>query len=275
MSLAGRIGTACVRSPGTCRRVPRAFDWRNPAGHRIGAGEGVRLAAFQQWSLACLYSRRISPPCAPATRTSSSATGDALPSRAYVNAFSPDRVTRRIAARRLPTRTAREPVEARRSGWCHLSVSPEVTEQASARAVALQMLGREFAGVETATAADAASAGERVFAAVSVSLMQWIGPDGSQALVTRALGLAQAHRPALKAIPPPDQSALVLQQLAATVDPQDTNAVMDAAAMILTTLIELLGRLIGNDLAIRLIGHDSPDRGAAHPRPGAGMEGSS
>lgn len=129
-----------------------------------------------------------------------------------------------------------------------------------------------MAGVEVPTAADAASAAERAFARVSVSMVRWIGPDGSQALFMRALGLAQAQRPALKSIPPPARSVLVLEPLADTVDPQDTNAVMDAAAMILTTLIELLGRLIGNDLAIRLVGHDSPGQGAGRSRHQAGME---
>lgn len=143
---------------------------------------------------------------------------------------------------------------------------PELTEQSSPRDVADRILGRALAGVEMPTAADAASAAERAFAGVSGSLVRWIGPDGSQALFMRALGLAQAQRPALKAIPPPARSALVLEPLAATVDPQDTHAVMDAAAMILTTLIELLGRLVGIDLAIRLVLERSPGLEASHTR---------
>lgn len=143
---------------------------------------------------------------------------------------------------------------------------PELTEQSSPREVADQILGRALAGVEMPTAADAASAAERAFDSVSVSLVRWVGPDGSQALFIRALGLAQAQRPALKAIPPPVRSALALQPLAATVDPRDTHAVMDAAAMILATLIELLGRLIGNDLAITLLQVRSPGLEASHTR---------
>lgn len=145
-------------------------------------------------------------------------------------------------------------------------MKPEPTGQSSPRDVADQILGRALAGVEMPTAADAASAAERAFAALSVSLVRWVGPDGSQALFMRALGLAQAQRAALKAIPSPVRSALALQPLAATVDPRDTHAVMDAAAMILATLIELLGRLIGNDLAIRLLQVSPPGLEASHTR---------
>lgn len=151
-------------------------------------------------------------------------------------------------------------------------MTSEPTDRDSPRDVAHQILARELAKVEMPTAAHAASAAERAFAEISVSLVRWIGPDGSQALFMRALGLAQVQRPALKAIPPPARSALVLGPLAATVDPQDTNAVVDAAAMILTILIELLGRLVGNDLAIRLIGHGLPGQGAGPSRRPAGLE---
>lgn len=123
-----------------------------------------------------------------------------------------------------------------------------------------------MAGVDSPTAAYAAAAGERVFTQVSGNLVRWIGPDGSQALFTRALVLAQAKKPVLKAVPPPAGSAVLLEPLAATVDPQDSNAMMDAAAMILATLIELLGRLIGNDLAIRLVLERSPSLEPSHTR---------
>ena len=123
-----------------------------------------------------------------------------------------------------------------------------------------------MAGLETPTAIDAARAGERVFSQVSDNLVRWIGPDGSQALFARALVLAQAQRSALNAIPAPARSGLFLESLAATVDPQDTNTVTDAAVMILATLIELLGRLIGNDLAIRLVLERAPGVNPSQPR---------
>ena len=129
--------------------------------------------------------------------------------------------------------------------------------QSSAHDTARQLLAREIAATGGSSAAHAAAAAERAFERVSINLARWVGPDGTHALFARALVLAQRQSPILRAVTPPTRSALLFDALAASVGPQDTKAVTDATAMILTTLIELLGRLIGNDLAIRLVAESS------------------
>lgn len=141
-------------------------------------------------------------------------------------------------------------------------------EQSSAHAVAHQILAREIAAVGASSAVDTAHAAERAFQGVSGNLTRWVGPDATHALFARALVLAQRQSPALHAVPPPTRSALLLDAVAAHGGPHDNTAVIDATGMILTTLIELLGRLIGDDLAVRLVAEDRSSRdGVRPPRP--------
>jgi hypothetical protein len=126
-------------------------------------------------------------------------------------------------------------------------------DQTSARDLARQILDRDLAAVETTTAAGAAAAAELVFHRLADNLVRWVGSDGSQALFTRARSLAQARNLNVKMVPPPARSALFLDALAANSKPHDTEAVMEGAVTILAALLELLTRLVGDDLAVRLL----------------------
>lgn len=130
--------------------------------------------------------------------------------------------------------------------------------QRSARDLAHQILARDLAGVDKPSPVAVAAAAELAFQRLSENLVRWLGPDGSHALFTRALALAQAQNRALKVVPPPARSALFLDALAANAEPHDTDAVMDGIVMIMTTLIELLTRLIGEDLTARLVAETAP-----------------
>jgi hypothetical protein len=123
--------------------------------------------------------------------------------------------------------------------------------------LARELLAREPAG-HPPSAAAAAEAAERTLQRLADSLGRWLGPDGSQALLTRALSLAQTRNDALKAVPPPARSALFLDALAARAEPHDAQSVADGAMTILVTLIDLLTRLIGHDLAVRLVAESTP-----------------
>lgn len=127
-----------------------------------------------------------------------------------------------------------------------------------ARELAHHILARDLARGGPTTAAMVASGAERAFQRLSDSLVSWVGPEGTQALFTRALTLAQAQNPALRAVPPPARAALFLDAFAAE-QRQDAKAVTEGVVLILTTLIELLARLIGNDLAVRLVRETAPD----------------
>ena len=121
----------------------------------------------------------------------------------------------------------------------------------SARALAGEMFGSELDGARTA--AGAAAAAERVFQRLSENLVRWVGAEGSQALFARARALAQTRSEALRVIPPPARSALFLDALAANSEPHDAAPVIEGAMTILTALIELLARLVGEDLALKLL----------------------
>ena len=136
---------------------------------------------------------------------------------------------------------------------------------ASARALAGEILAREIDGSRTATAA--AGAAERVFQRLADNLVRWIGTDGSQALFTRARAIAQTRSEALRVVPPPARSALFLDALAANTEPHDVASVMGGAVTILEALIELLSRLVGEELALKLLtecGTSWPS-GTGHP----------
>ena len=125
--------------------------------------------------------------------------------------------------------------------------------QSSARELARQILERDLQGVDAPTAINVAAAAERAFHRVSNGLAHWVGSDGTQALFTRALALAQTRDHSLKSVQPPARAALFLDTLAANAEPGDGASVLDGVTMIMTTLIELLTRLVGEDLAVRLV----------------------
>jgi hypothetical protein len=139
--------------------------------------------------------------------------------------------------------------------------------QRSARDLAHQILTRDLARLDKPTPVAVAAAAELVFHRLSENLIRWLGPEGSHALFTRALELAQAEHRSLRVIPPPARSALFFDALAANAEPHDTGAVMDGVVMIMITLIDLLTRLIGEDLTVRLVEESAPGLVADGTRP--------
>jgi hypothetical protein len=125
--------------------------------------------------------------------------------------------------------------------------------RSSARELAERILVRDLASADTSTATAAVVAAERVFHRLGDNLVRWVGAEGSQALFARARAIARAQNQALRVVPPPARSALFLDALASSTDPQDTAAVLDGAVTILTSLIELLTRLVGEELATQLL----------------------
>jgi len=123
--------------------------------------------------------------------------------------------------------------------------------------LARQILARDLSGVNAPTSALITRGAERTFQRLANTLVRWIGPEGCHALFTRALSLAQTQNPALKVVPPPTRSAVFLEGLASAKQ-HDATAVTEEIVLILTSLFELLARLIGHDLAIRLVAESIP-----------------
>jgi hypothetical protein len=106
----------------------------------------------------------------------------------------------------------------------------------------------ERTGADTAARA-AVSACEHLYRELST----WVGPDGCHALFTRALAQAQAEHPALGQIQLRARSEPYIDGVAATIMAYGDAATAEAFESVLAHLVELLGRLIGDDMAMKLI----------------------
>jgi hypothetical protein len=84
-------------------------------------------------------------------------------------------------------------------------------------------------------------------------LSRWVGPDGCHALFTRALAQARAEHPALAQIHLQPRSDSYIDGVAETIMEFGDPATAEALESMLARLVELLGRLIGDDMAMKLI----------------------
>jgi hypothetical protein len=84
-------------------------------------------------------------------------------------------------------------------------------------------------------------------------LSRWVGPDGCHALFTRALAQARTEYPALGQIQLHARSEPYIDGVAETIMAHGDPATAEALESMLVRLVELLGRLIGDDMAMKLI----------------------
>jgi hypothetical protein len=84
-------------------------------------------------------------------------------------------------------------------------------------------------------------------------LSRWVGPDGCHALFTRALAQARTEYPALGQIQLRARSEPYIDGVAETIMAHGDPATAEGLEAMLIHLIELLGRLIGDDMAMKLI----------------------
>lgn len=115
---------------------------------------------------------------------------------------------------------------------------------------------------------DAEAAGfpaDRLMALVALGLGRWFGPIGARALLARALAAAQAHHPALASVSvvpaargtPPSSWVTGLAESARA---HGTGPAADAVVAVIACLADLMGRLIGEQLAMTVL-----ERSAAEP----------
>jgi hypothetical protein len=84
-------------------------------------------------------------------------------------------------------------------------------------------------------------------------LSRWVGPDGCHALFTRALAQAAIEYPALGQIHLRPRSEPYIDGVAETIMASGDAITAEALESMLVRLVELLGRLIGDDMAMKLI----------------------
>lgn len=94
-------------------------------------------------------------------------------------------------------------------------------------------------------------------------LSRWVGLDGCYALFSRALAQARTDYPALAQIEIRARSQPHIDGVAETIMARGDPATAEGLEFMLEHLIELLGRLIGDDMAVKLI-----ERSLAAPAPG-------
>jgi hypothetical protein len=121
---------------------------------------------------------------------------------------------------------------------------------------------------------NAAVAADRVCRRVSDELALWIGSDGCRALFGRALATAQAAgaHPALDMVRISAGSSYCLDGLTDSAARYGVPAATEGAAAVLAALIELLGLLIGDDMALNLLEQSA---GARSPTPAQARRGRS
>ena len=91
------------------------------------------------------------------------------------------------------------------------------------------------------------------------SLSLWLGATGSQALFSRALTQARATHPALRDIGLQAKADSTLVGVTESTHTHGERAVAAGLEALLAAVLELLGRLIGQDMAARLLEQDVPN----------------
>ena len=96
-------------------------------------------------------------------------------------------------------------------------------------------------------------------------LSRWVGPDGCHALFTRALSEARAENSALDKIQLRARSDPYVDGVAETIVAHGDPATAEGLESMLVRLVELLGRLIGDDMAMVLLERSLAAAGSPHP----------
>jgi hypothetical protein len=97
------------------------------------------------------------------------------------------------------------------------------------------------------------SEGESPARAAAAELSRWVGVDGCYALFSRALSQARNDYPALGQIEIRARSQPHFDSVAETIMARGDPATAEGIEFMLERLVELLGRLIGDDMARKLI----------------------
>jgi hypothetical protein len=136
---------------------------------------------------------------------------------------------------------------------------------------AIDVARRVFGSTDDGVAGDDAllESSERIGSCVPDALARWFGPYGSLALVARALAIAESEHPALSGVTAASGASPRLVGLGASAGTHGSLATSQGVIAWLAALLDLLGRLIGDDLALLLLepcAVSHPDASAGDPR---------
>jgi hypothetical protein len=146
---------------------------------------------------------------------------------------------------------------------------------------AYRRLGRQLVADEAARQEQSASeshpeahgaehliSGERALDRLRNNLARWFGPEGVDALITRALDKTRLQHPMLSAV---ERDPSGVHRIASAEDLRETPAgggnnaseMATAVAALIATILELVGRLIGDDMTWHLVGQIWPESRSA------------
>ncbi len=123
-------------------------------------------------------------------------------------------------------------------------------------------------GLDAGGPEEMAAAAEQGCARLRAVLTRWIGSDGYRALVDRALEQARAEHPAIAGL---QCQAGDVQGVAAAVGEHGAAEVREGILALVARLIDLLSRLIGEEMATRLV--EQAWAGGARPAASTATDG--
>ncbi len=110
-----------------------------------------------------------------------------------------------------------------------------------------------------------AKAAEQMYTQLRLGLGRWIGVMGYRALLDRALGLARAEYPALAGLS--CHGGEEEFEVAAAVRAHGAAEVTAGMVAVVAVLIDLLARIIGEEMALRLVEQTGMERGSERQEP--------
>jgi hypothetical protein len=137
-------------------------------------------------------------------------------------------------------------------------MSKDALRSPASERIARSLLAREAAPEKAGDPATVATAMQQTCLRVVANLRDALGEDGCNALLLSALARTEPEHPALTVIRRFDGDSFHLDGVVASVEAHGVAAVTAAIEALLASVVEILGRLIGEDMAIRLIEQDGP-----------------
>ena len=107
-----------------------------------------------------------------------------------------------------------------------------------------------WAGVDVSASEEAAAVALGVCAHLRAALSRWVGLEGYRVLLLRALDLARVEHPVLTRLSCDGNDE---QEIAAAVEAHGAAEVTAGMVALVEALIDLLGRIIGEEIAVELV----------------------
>jgi hypothetical protein len=137
-------------------------------------------------------------------------------------------------------------------------MSGDADQTPAALRIARRVVKRAAVAGGEVTDAAVAAALQRVSSRAFANLREAMGASGCEALLTRALARAERAHPALRDLYREKTGDIQVDDVLAIIEAHSVDAVTAAIEALIAALIDILSRLIGEDMATRLIDQEVP-----------------